>query len=808
MAQKLTNFIFLLCSILSFSQEFSLSGFIKDENKFPIAYANVVLLNAETNKSEKGTISSESGDFFIEKIAPGNYVLKISYLGFEEYTKDLVISESVNLKTIILIENIEVLEGVTVVSKRPTITRTVDRLIFNVENSTLSNHNVFDVLKQTPGVWVNDDRITIKNATPVVYINDRRVYLSDSEIIQLLEGTSATIVKSIEVITNPPAKYDAQGSSVLNIVVSKNLIAGYHGNVFGNFMQGFKYPKISYGTSQFFKTKKLNAYLNISDSPRKDYRNQNQSDNFLLNNNLETSWKTDYNRVRQSALKTINSNIDYDINEKSNIGLTANILYQPRKTGQLDINSSTEVFNSNMELDSIFNTFNNSVNEKTNLGLTLNYSRKLKREGEKLTANIHHTYYDYADFQDVTTGYFFPDESIAFRNNRFQTYSDQITKIFTGQFDYELPLDHGSFETGAKVAYINSESELNQFFFENDEAQLDANNSDVFLYDEFNYAAYVSWSRDWTNWNLKLGLRTEYTDLTGKSIANNEINDNDYLRLFPSFYVLHSLNDNNQLYFSYNKRIYRPNYNQLNPFRLYLTDNSYSVGNPNLRIEIDDSFILGYTLKNTYTFELYYRFENNPIFELRLQDVENNQIENIYSNIDYGVSYGLDFTTYTSITNNWDLYCLSSLFNYKTNYRYLNSDDVIESSKWGLYFVVANYFSFLKDKSLTLDVMYSYIPSIIDGVSEVSDRAGLDISLRKTFLDNKASLSLGVTDIFNTQNFTQTTKFLDQDTYLDSTMENRMFVLGFNYKFGNYKLKTNKKEMNLKERDRLGINQK
>ncbi|MCB4797652.1 TonB-dependent receptor domain-containing protein [Neotamlana laminarinivorans] len=800
--------LFVFCSIFCFSQNIKIHGVIKDENKLPIAYANVVLLDTENKKPVKGTISNENGEFFVEKIDKDKYILKITYLGFEEYSNELEITKNINLKTITLKENIEKLDGVTVVSKRPTVTRKVDRLVFNVENSTLSNNNVFDVLKQTPGVWVSDNKITIKNNTPIVYINDRRVYLSDNEIVQLLEGTSATVVKSIEVITNPPAKYDAEGSSVLNIVTSKNLITGYHGSVFGNYKQGFKYPKFSYGTSHFFKTKKLNTYLNFSDSPRKDFRNQYENVNFLDNNEIETSWTTDYNRVRESALKTINSNIDYDLNEKSNIGLTTNILYQPRRTGQLDINSSTEVFNNSMELDSIFNTFNNSVNEKTNLGFTLNYSRKLKKEGEKLTANAHYTYYDYADFQDVTTGYFFPDETVSFRNNQFQTYSDQNTQIFTGQFDYELPLEHGNFESGAKVSYINSESVLNQYFFENDEAQIDTNNSDVFLYDEINYAGYFSWSRDWTNWNLKLGLRAEYTDLTGESVVSDEINNNDYLRLFPSFYLLHSLNDNNQLYFSYNRRIYRPNYNQLNPFRLYLTDNSYSVGNPDLSIEIDDSFVFGYTLKNTYTFEVYYRYENNPVYQLTLQDSENNQIQNIYTNIDNGVSYGLDFTTYTSITNGWDLYWLSSLFNYKTTYNYISNENLVETDNWGLYLVVANYFSFLKDKSLTLDVVYSYIPRIVDGVSIISDRAGLDISLRKTFFDDKASLSIGVTDVFNTQNFTQTTKFIDQDYYLDSTMENRMFVFGFNYKFGNYKLKTNKKDIEVDERDRLGFNQK
>ncbi|KJD36047.1 hypothetical protein PW52_05365 [Tamlana sedimentorum] len=808
MINKLIKLIFLSCSIISFSQEFNISGIVNDENKLPIAFANIVLLNSETGNSESGTISKENGEFNFEKINQGKYILKITFLGFKEYSKSIEVFQNIDLKSVVLIEDIEELDGVTVVTRRPTITRTVDRLIFNVENSTLSNHNVFDVLKQTPGVWVSDDGITIKNSTPVVYINDRRVYLSENEIIQLLEGTSANIVKSIEVITNPPAKYDAQGASVLNIVTNKNIISGYHGSIFGNYKQGFKYPKYSYGTSHFYKSEKINVYLNLNDNPRKDYRNQYQEENFIESEEIKTSWITDYHRVRKSELKTLNGNIDYNLSSKSNIGFTTNILYQPRKTGQLDINSSTQVFSSTMELDSIFNTFNNSVNEKLNFGFTLDYSTKLKREGEELSGNLHYTHYDYSDFQDVNTGYFYPNETNSFRDNRFQTYSNQITKIFTGQLDYELPLKDGFIEGGIKISSISSESELDQNLVEHRTQQINIDNSDTFLYDEMNYAAYFSYSKDWTKWNLKLGLRSELTDLEGESLIANEINKNDYLELFPSFYLLHNLNDKNDIYFSYNRRIFRPNYNELNPFRVYFTDNSYIVGNPNLQIEIDDVLTLGYTFDSKYTFELYYRYENNPTYEIGFQDVDNNEIQRIYANIEEATSYGLDFTTYTSITNSWSLYCYSSFFYYDTKFRTFDSNDLVKTGRWGFYGLFANYFSFLKDKSLTLDATYTYIPQIVDGTSIVSERGGLDISVRKTFWGNKASLSLGIIDAFNTQNFTETTKFLNQDSFLDSNIENRMLVLGFNYKFGNYKLKTNKKDIDMDERDRLGFYQK
>ena len=147
---------------------------------------------------------------------------------------------------------------------------------------------------------------------------------------------------------------------------------------------------------------------------------------------------------------------------------------------------------------------------------------------------------------------------------------------------------------------------------------------------------------------------------------------------------------------------------------------------------------------------------------------------------------------------------LSSLFYYDNQFFALESNNQLENiDRWSLYGQMVNYFSFLKDNSLTLDVSLLYISAFVDGPSVISDRFGLDINLRKTFWNNRASLNIGVSDIFNTLNFTQTTQYLNQDIFLDSRIENRLFTFGFNYKFGNFKLNSNKKEIDLNERDRL-----
>ncbi len=781
-----------------------LTGIVNDSNNSPIAYANVTLSNVDDGSFLYGTSTNEEGKFKIENIKIDSYSLKITYLGFSEYEKNLNIDLDLDLGIVILTEKTEELNGVVVIAKRPTIKRLVDRLVFNVENSTLSENNVLDVLKHTPGVIINNETITVKNKVPVIYINDRRIHLSPNEVQQLLEGTSATNVKSIEVITNPPANYEAEGGAVINIITTKNVIAGYNGSVFGNYKQGFQFPKYALGTSHFFKTKKLNTYINYNISPRKDFRNNDEFINFIDNNAITSSWETDFKRTRENANQNINANIDYEIDKNNSIGFSTSMLISPRANTETDVNSKTKVFGPSKVLDSIFNTENKLRDETFNLAFTLDYIHKFDKEGKKLSASIHHTNYDFSSFQNVDTEYYFPDETLI-RDNRFQTFSSQRIKLYTGQIDYELPIDNSAqFEVGAKISNINSGSILNQFTFDDGIRENDLENSDTFLYDESNYAWYSSFSKDWDKWSFKSGLRIEYTDIKGNSLSTNQVSDNDYIKFFPSLYITNRINKNNEIYFNYNKRIYRPRYAQLNPYKYFLNDNTYITGDPNLKPQIDDTFTLGYTFNQDFTFEVYYRYESNPTLQIVFQDNQENVLTYINTNIDRSVSYGLDFTTYTSITNHWNLYVLSSVYYYDNQFFALQSNNQLENiDRWSVYAQMINYYSFLKDNSFTLDVSLLYISAFVDGPSVISDRFGFDVNLRKTFWDNKASLSLGVLDVFNTQNFNQTTKYLNQDVFLKSRIENRLLTLGFNYKFGNFRLNNNKRQIDIEERERL-----
>ena len=210
----------VLSNMLVFSQEFSVSGFVVDSQNNPISFANIVLLSNEDSLAIKGTTSNDKGFFLIENISPNTYILKTSFIGYADDDKTISIKDnSIDVGDIILIESAESLDEISIIAKKPTVKKEADRLVFNVENTALSEGNVMEVIKSTPGVLVLDGSISVKNTTPTVYINDKKVQLSSSELMNLLEGSPASTIKSVEVITNPGARYDASDGIVINIVM-------------------------------------------------------------------------------------------------------------------------------------------------------------------------------------------------------------------------------------------------------------------------------------------------------------------------------------------------------------------------------------------------------------------------------------------------------------------------------------------------------------------------------------------------------------------------------------------------------------
>ena len=787
-------------SVLAIAQDAVVSGQVLDQNNLPLPFVNVLLTDANDVTSVKGASTDEAGKFTITGLDFKAYILKASFLGYESFTNTITINSSGLDQIIVLKPSAENLDEVVLSAKKPTLVKTADRLTFNVANTALVEGNILDVLRSTPGILILDNNLSVKNTSPTVFINGRKVQLSASEVTQLLENSPANSIQKIDVITNPSAKYDADNGVVIDIVMSKNLITGYRGNVFSNYTQGV-FPRYNAGINQFFKTEKINVNLNYSYNHSKINRdNINEINYFETDNSISENWLSALNRNTTSKTHNTNLNFDYFLSDNSTLSLTTNVLYLPSYDYNTNGNTIVTNFTTNNDYNFIVN--NNSNDNKYNLALDLDFVQKFKNKST-LSVNAHMTKYDYERHQQVNSQYYFTNSSSNF-DTAFKTDNNQVTDIFTSQLDYETPLNETStLSAGVKTSVINTASDIIQFDIDptTGNTTYNAQDSDNYNYDEAIFAAYLNYNIDWEKWSFSAGLRAEQTDIEGQSLSTNVLNKQDYLEWFPTLNLSWQTTENLSLYSNFKRSINRPNYQNLNPFNFFLNDNTIVTGNPFLQPTFTNKIVLGTTIHGNYTFEFYYKDISQGIYEIPIQDNTNNIIIYQPKNIGTAIEFGLDFVTYFDVVDNWSLYFVTSMYNMQEEAILDNQN--VKQSQWTNYSVLSNDFTFLKDRSLTANFSLIYISKNLQGFQTVDGRLISDLSLSKKLFKNKATLSLAFADLFNKQDFTVRTKYGRQDNLSFHNQDNRYVKLGFSYKFGNTTLQTNERTKSKKERDRL-----
>ncbi|WCO01700.1 TonB-dependent receptor domain-containing protein [Psychroserpens ponticola] len=798
--KSLLNFTFiLLCSLLSYGQSLSVSGTIIDIDKNPIEFANVIILNEDESEILKGISTDDNGFFNLINLAPNTYILKISYIGFEDFNQKIVLTGHLDLRIIELNQVSESLDEVSILVKKPTIKREADRLVFNIEKTALVEGNMLQVLKSTPGVLVIGDEITVKNTNPTVYINNRKVNLSSEDLNQLLTGSSANAIKSVEVITNPSARYDAESGVVINIVMSKNLITGYRGSVFANYTQGV-FPNYTAGTSHFFKNEDISLNVNYSYSKDKVNRDGDDTVNFLNNSNLlNQSWQSLSNRNTWSETHNINANFDYFINESSTLSVSSNALYIPYF--KYKIASNNIISDVNGDFLSRFTADNLSRDNKYNLAFDIDFSHSFTK-GE-LAVNAHYTTYNYERNQSVISNAF--DINNSFLNaSAFNTNNNQDTNIFAGKIDYSLPIDDSSnFETGLKFSRTNAESDITQFDVDLNTGNetIDALNSDAFNYDETIFAAYVNYDMSIEKWSVNAGLRVEQTNIKGNSPLTNISNTQDYFEWFPNASLQYSISDNYNVYVNYKRSIARPSYAALNPFQFFLNDNYVVSGNPFLQPTFTDHIKVGTNITDYFTFEAYYQNFDGAISEVPRQNNNTNDIEYISVNFDKTVEFGFDFITNFDLTNRWSVYAVTSFYNLEEETDF--GQGFVTQDQWSNYSELQNDFTLLKDNSLNISFVLTWVGKNLQGFQVVDNRLFSEFAVSKSILNKKGIISLSVSDLFNMHDYDLSTKYQNQSNRQFVDIDNRYIRLGFRYKFGNTKLNSNARAIDTEERDRL-----
>jgi len=801
--ERLSLLVLLFCATSLFAQDFSISGNVVDANNAPLSFVNVLVFEEDATKPFKGTTSNENGSFLLKNLEAKTYKLTFSYMGFKTIEKEVSVSSEESIGTVTLKESTKTLDETVITAKKPTIEKTAGKLVFNVENTSLSVGSTFDLLKKTPGVVVIGESIQVKFQSPEIYINDKRVYLSSSEVVSLLENTDASNIKSIEVITIPSAKYDGATGTVLNINTSRAISIGYKGSVNGSYKQG-TYPKYRLGTSHFYKNDWLNFYGSYGFSTRKNLKeDENFTRFFNPDGSTNSIWNSDFNKITRANAHQANLITDFTLDEKQTISLATTFSINPDETN--DINGFTVIRNAQQAIDSTFTNLSNLGSDTHTLSITGDYKVLLNAENSDVTVSANYTDYNNERLQNVATTYNDPAGNLL-RENSFSTNADQTTNIFTGQADVTHSFWKGSLEAGVKYSNIDSNSKLD--FFDTDMGGMDFNPSlsDDFNYREKVYAEYINFEQVFGDFSLVAGLRGEYTDVEGRSRTLGETNTNVYFKLFPRVSGQYNFNEKHSAGIAYTKSISRPNYQNLNPFRYFINENNFNEGNPRLVPAISDKIALNYSYNNVWNFEAYYETIDNSLSALTFQDNENRTLRNSEANLLRDFQYSFDIQYTPRNLPSW-LYFYVVTSTYYLENEFLAVESVPRTYKnhtAGFYGYVYSNFTLSKDRSWTADLSSLYISNIIQGSSNYKNRFFLNLSVRKSFWDNAASITVGVDDIFNTSlNFPVVSKYYNQDNFYTAQTETRLFTVGFKYNFGNARLRDNNRSTTTEETERI-----
>ena len=787
---------------ISFSQTFEISGKVINTSNEVIPFANILLLNSADSTFVQGTSADENGLFSLKEVGPELYLLQASYVGRGSKPLALDIKGDVKLGALIIPLEAQSLDEVVVSAKRPTVQRLADRLIFRVENTIVSQGNTWDILRNTPGLIVNQNDLNIRGRAANIYLNGRRVQLSSDETKDFFESLSGTVIEAVELYANPPANFDAQDGAVINIITNKGVAPGYKGSVNATYTQAI-FPKYGIGTSHYFKSEKLNFFGNYNFNDKKNNADLDKGINYIYNSNaIFSRWGTNENQIDNITSHSANFNLDYDFDNNNRLSFTSNLLFTPNQESQRNLNA--QIRNAQSVLDSTFATLNSELSDETNLAFDAVYLHKFKKPGAQLSVNGHYTNYTNDFSQRIASNYF--DASGAFlRDFGFQTDGAQTIEILTGQLDYATPIGNASFETGAKISVVDSESSIGFSNFFGTDDTVNAGLSDDFTYDEKVYAAYLSYVQNWEKWSVKLGLRGELTDAEGISQTLNQTNTQDFFEPFPSVYVLYSPSDKHSFSFDYGRKVERPRYDDLNPFRFFNNENDFFEGNQTLQPNFSNNFNLNYSLNSEYFFDFYYRDNGNYISPLVFQDNSLQVLRRQKQNVLGSISYGLDFTVSKSLLDPWFIYAYTSFFHEEETFLALESgNQEFTNAIDGFYIYLANYLTLSGDGSWTGELTFSHFSKYLFGSYVQSEITNLTVGLRKTLWDNRAAISVAAEDLMGLANPTYTSRYLNQDNSFLYVPETQFIRVGFTYNFGNFKLEQNQRAIEKDERNRLG----
>lgn len=797
MKQVSTFVLLLLMAVSSIAQ--SVTGSVRDIHQQPVPFAVVKLLRVADSTLTGGALANEAGQYVFTEVAAGVYRVQVSMVGMANTTSQPITvqgGQSLALEPIVLNATEKTLMDVTVRAQKSLVEQQVDKTVLNVAaDATAQGKTAYELLQQAPGVAIDpNDNIRMAGKQGVnVFIDGKPTNLSAADLANLLRATPASNIDKVELITNPSARFDAQGGAgIINIKFRRDKNLGLNGNASVGYSQS-DHHRASAALDLNYRAKRLNLFGNAAVS------DNFQITNVLLNRKaggsqfLQSGYDSDGTRsivYKAGADYTLDH---WNASPRQTVGFVVSGNSSGNRFGTY---TTTRIIDSQMILDStIANQSTTGTaatparNNRINAALNYRYADTL---GLELNLDADVTRFANTAPSAITSDYVDPAGQPLFRRQRrFDAATDITIVTLKSDFVKEWKNRHLKLETGLKHTDVTTDNDLLAFVGpDNTETreQPDVNRTNRFRYREIVSAGYASLNRSVGKWSMQGGIRVEHSTVTGRSVDLRQqiINapDTTYLNLFPTAFVHYQATSNGQFALNYGRRIGRPNYQDMNPFVYQLDPYTSQRGNPYLRPTYTHNLAFSYTYKWASTIKLAYSHTNEYTTDVIRQ--EGLMAYQTVANVGRIDALTLSINAPYQFTKWWTAYAYAGA----TWNRFQGNLSATEPfDQRAFAFEGYMQHSFNLPKTWSAQVSGFWNAPTRQTVYRIGGLGALNLSLQKKVMQERGKITLGIDDILNTMRWKQSADFLTQQFNIDRKWESRRVTVRFTYRFGSKDIK-------------------
>ncbi|HEX8505147.1 MAG TPA: TonB-dependent receptor [Hymenobacter sp.] len=795
-------FVLLLLALPALSQraaaQATATGTVLDKAGQPLAFATAVLLHLPDSTIANSQTTTEQGAYVFGGVRPGSYCVKALLMSYASARSAAFVvgNDAIAVPALRLAPAATALKEVTVVGTTPLLEQHADRTVVNVGRLNTAGETALEILKKAPGVTLDkDDNVMYRGSTGVnVMIDGKLTYMNGAALSNYLKSLPASAISQIELMPNPPASMDAAGTAgVLNIKLRRSQLPGLSGTYTLGLGQG-RYEKSWAGTNLSYNVGKVRLFARL-DGGRYNSFNRLTMIRAIRDSifNQENLWRP------LTYAGTYATGADVALTARQNLGL--------QLRGSADQTAAVSTSNS-VTTDAAGNPggrrqmTNPQTSDGTNHALNLYYRFALDSTGRELSADVDYVRYASTKDQSFNNVVFAPGAEQGRPAEQLRSAASSETTIRAAKIDYVHPFAGTKWraETGAKTSWVTSRSAIQFDQLAGSTWQPDALRTNQFAYEEHISAGYVSVNTSYARLELKAGLRGELTQTSGRSATTGVQVDRRYFQLFPSAFASYKVTEQDQVSASLSRRITRPSYQSLNPFLNYTDFYTAQQGNPFLAPSLSQSFVLNYLHKDFQVLSLSYLHETNSVNNVITQNDDTNVSTSTPQNLAQASTLTLSSGGHTDITKWWgvDNQLSGSYIQVRTTVQ----DRAVNLARYS--WEASSDHTFVLPRSYKLLLGGSYSSPAVQGLYRTKASGLVNLGLKKQIWAERASFSLRVADVFNTNRFRSTLNYNNINQTWNNQWESRRVTLVFTSKIGSGKTQARRASASADEQGRVG----